>query len=231
MFFLKFISPNYVPTELSRWTIGHKVYRQLLKAYLRFYVKGVILDHYVVNDVEVFHSVCDEWFEKEIHRFNLNSIPSFIVVQHEPYIKRRYHRYSCFSWEEQLKIVHKGQCCCTIHGNHMKCTSEIEGILKISANKDFALCFDFIAQQRGGNTERKEKSSKTPQEKLKERLERIRNETTTEPSPKPSPKKKKIHIKDDMSSPNHHSENERSKAESEQGTYIKHLGFEESDIF
>jgi hypothetical protein len=179
------------------------LYRFLLQAFSLLYVRGKIDDCVVVNDVEVMHSLNDEWFENELRRFNFDISASYHVTTLDGLGKRWYHRFGLFNWEEKLLIVHCGKECCIARGSRVNFNADVDGLLLSSSNDMVAFRFD-------GQEE-----------------ERVANRTAT---PKKSEEKEKIHFKETIIVKPEAVEEATIKTSSED-SYTQHKGFEENDIF
>ena len=221
MFFLKLISPKHVPRKKTNWKFRHKFYYAMLKVYLRLYSKGVIEDRIVVNEVVVQHTLRDVWFENELRRFGIKITPLLDTITKESYKRRKYHRYHTFNWEDKLSVVHYGKDCCVTRNNSVSFESDMGGQLQTSTNSEPFFSVFFNGCRKGRKpTETKAGRRTQPQEES----EKPQALTT-------QPKKKKIHIKDTLKPVQESPRVEKPIEAPPQDTYVKHVGFEENDIF
>ena len=221
MFFLKLISPKHVPRKKTNWKFRHKFYRMMLKIYLRLYLKGMVDDRVVVNEVVTIHSLRDPWFEKELKRFGIEIEPSLHQSQMESFKKRKYHRYRTFNWEDKLTVIHYGKSCVITRDNIVSFDTNMGGQLQASSDKDGILSIFFNGYQKGRKlTEKKTEKTEEPRE-IPEKPQ----------APFIQPKKKKIHLKDTVKPRQEKLQAEGLRESSPQDSYTKHAGFEENDIF
>lgn len=221
MFFLKLISPKHVPRKKTNWKFRHKFYYAMLKMYLRLYSRGVIEDRIVVNEVVALHTLRDVWFENELRRFGIKITPSLDTINKESFKQRKYHRYHTFNWEDKLTVVHFGKDCSVTRNNSVIFDSDMGGLLRTSTNSEPILSIFYNGYRKG----------KKPTETIVERRTPPQNKPEKPLAPTTQPKKKKIHIKDTVKPVQESPRMEKPVKAPPQDTYIKHVGFEENDIF
>ena len=222
MFFLKLISPKTLPKRKTDWKFYHKCYRALLKAHVASYCKGAIDDRFIVDGVEVSHTLRDMWFEKELQRFGIGIAPAMTMVQPQDFQKRRYRRSILFDWEEKLTIKHARKDCCIVRDDSVNFSSHFDGQLKASSDRNAFLSLVFEARQKPSRlTESEPQTTDAPSKESEE----------TAKHPDPPKKKRRIHIKDTVDPQQTPQTTEQSQTPQTQDTFVKHNGFEENEIF
>lgn len=203
MWFMRFISPKTTLSK-SKWKFRHKLYRFLLQAFSLLYVRGKIDDCVVINEVEVMHSLYDEWFENELRRFDLDISASYRVTPTDCLGKRWYHRFSMFKWEEKLMIVHHGKKCRIARDNRVTFYADVGGVLLSSS--DTIMAIRFYGKEEGLVTNQAE----APTKKVKTKIIQFKETINVMPAAAVEETAKKTSLED---------------------TYTQHKGFEENDIF
>lgn len=226
MLLLKLISPKKLPRRKSEWKFWHKRYKDLLNWLLKKYSYGVINDTIILNEVEVRHTLRDEWFENELNRFGIDFAQKIKATQ--KLSKRKYHRSNFFSWKETLTVTHSRNRCSLIRDDNVALDSNIEGKLQASIGSDAILVIKL-----------EDKSQSLPKKsKPVDRTGRTsepEEQPTEETKPSdPTPIKHKGHIKDRESIPETPT-SETPVSEQPQDhptdTFVQHQGFMENDIF
>lgn len=203
MLLMKIISPRTVPIR-TEWKFRHKFYHFLLKAISLLYVRGKINDYIVVNDVEVTHNLCDEWFENELRRFDISISMTYHITPTDCLDKKWYHRFSVFQWEEKLIITHHGTGCCIARGNRVSFNANVAGVLLSSSDDIVSIRFN-------------EREERIVPSKVVETIKKTKN--------------KKNHFNETEKPKPVHSVDVTTKETSPKSTYTQHKGFEEDDIF
>lgn len=202
MLLMRLLSPRTLPDK-SEWRFRHKLYRFLLQAFSLLYVRGKIDDCVVVNEVEVMHSLYDEWFENELRRFDFDISASYHVTPPDCLGKRWYHRFVMFNWKEKLMIVHCGKECSIARGSRVNFNADLDGVMLSSSN-------DVVAIRFYGRKEVLASSEAM--------------------APNENEKNKKIHFKETIKAKPEAAEVTTPRIVIED-TYTQHKGFEENDIF
>ena len=152
---LKILSPRQIPNKRMSWNRYIRMYYWLIKRLQNSYCRSAISDAINIGDVQIIHNVRDYWYEQELQRFHIDTA-QHLERSSAPYnLKQKFRRSSLFTWSESLLIFHNGKSYNVKRSNNFSIESDIDGLLKVSGEKDFILRSEFtvtFTKPRKNNT-------------------------------------------------------------------------------
>lgn len=146
MILVKIICPKVIPNRKSNWSYRVRFYHWLLFRLLPLYRKCAISDTLNLGETQIIHNVRDYWYEHELQRFHIDTA-QHLERQSAPYnIKCRNRRSSLFKWSESLLVFYRGKSYNIRRSDIFSIETNLDGLLKVSGEKDFILRSEFAAK-------------------------------------------------------------------------------------
>lgn len=129
----------------------------MLKSMLPYYLKNIINDSVIINNIIYSIKVKDTWYERELQRYNIriDSTPNKLVPHYKNNIR---HRFSfLFNWTEEMSITYNNKTYSISRGTEWFIHTNINGILKTNMSEEDVTKSEFIFT----TTEQIKKETKT----------------------------------------------------------------------
>lgn len=140
---LKVFSPNVIPRKTNDWNAGLRLYRWILILLYKLYCKGAISDIIYIDNIKVLHTVRDDWYENELHRFNIKLTSQLETSEIPPLNRTKYHRSSIFTWSETLQVLIDKNSYNIKRNKQVNIDTDINGQLRISNTTSDVYCTEF----------------------------------------------------------------------------------------
>lgn len=211
-FLLKILSPKEIPGKRNDWNWHVRCHEWMLRRLLPLYRRSAVCDTIQLGEVQIIHNVRDYWYEQELQRFHIDTAQH--VEKRTPpfHLNRKQRRSGLFRWTEALLLFQQGKSYNIKRGKSISIETEMDGILKISAEKDIILRSEFVAK----GAERHPQSQENP--KVSASFPNVSTPNVEDYRPK-----QKINIKDTVSP--------KDTQMNEQNRVSQHQGFEENNAF
>lgn len=211
-FLLKILSPKEIPGKRTDWNWHVRCHEWMLRRLLPLYRRSAVCDTIQLGEVQIIHNVRDYWYEQELQRFHIDTAQHMEKRNIPFHLNRKRHRSGLFRWTEALLVFQHGQSFNIKRGKSISIETEVDGILKISAEKDIILRSEFVAK----GAERHFQSHERPKTSAS-------FQNTAAPNVEDYRPKQKINIKDTVSP--------KDTQTHEPNRVSQHQGFEENNAF
>lgn len=146
MFLLKLLSPKEIPSRKTDWGWLVRFYNWSLVKLMPLYRRGAISETINLDATQIIHNVRDYWYEQELQRFHIDTA-QHLEKQTIPYnLKHKYHRSPLFRWSENILVFYDGKNYNIKRSKILAIETDINGLLKISSDKDFILRSEFAGK-------------------------------------------------------------------------------------